>query len=172
MIQNPTEGQPANIEDQINDMLMNYISNPNSIILAVSAANNDIAVSESIKLAKTVDPNCYRTIAVLTKLDLMDRGTDASNALTGKTLAVKLGIIGVVNRSYDDIKNNVSIEASIRNEAIFLLDKYPTIATQNGIPFLKTRLQKLLMEHIKKCLPPLQASIFILLYKHNIGQIN
>lgn len=124
----------------------------------MSGANNDIVTSESIRLAKTVDPNCDRTIAVITKLDLMDRGTDATDVLTGKKLKVKLGIIGVVNRSYDDIKNNVSIETSIKNEAIFLLEKYPTIASRNGVPFLKDRLQRLLMEHIKKSLPPLQVS--------------
>jgi hypothetical protein len=40
---------------------------------------------------------------VLTKLDLMDRGTDANMALAGNVVKVKLGIIGVVNRSQADI---------------------------------------------------------------------
>ena len=40
----------------------------------------------------------YRTLVVLTKLDLMDRGTDATDVLLGKVVPVKLGIIGVVNR--------------------------------------------------------------------------
>ena len=52
-----------------------YITNPKSIILAVSAANNDIATSDSIKIAREVDPSGSRTIGVLTKLDLMDKGT-------------------------------------------------------------------------------------------------
>lgn len=158
MLQNAAVGWPEDIENQIIDLVTNYISNPNSIILSVSAANNDIETSQSLKLAKAADPKCDRTIAVVTKLDLMDRGTDATNVLTGQRLKVKLGLIGVVNRSYDDIKNDVSIEESIENEAMFLIDNYPTIASQNGIPYLKTRLQKLLMEHIKKNLPPLQVN--------------
>ena len=52
----PVGDQPADIEVQIKDMILNYISNPNSIILAVSAANTDIATSESLKLARECDP--------------------------------------------------------------------------------------------------------------------
>ena len=55
-------------------MILKYITNPNSIILAVSAANADIATSESLKTAKDVDPDGRRTLAVITKLDLMDAG--------------------------------------------------------------------------------------------------
>jgi len=44
-----------------------------------------------------------RTLAVVTKLDLMDAGTDAMEILCGRVIPVKLGIIGVVNRSQADI---------------------------------------------------------------------
>ena len=56
---------------------MEYIERPNTLILAVTPANTDFATSESIKLAKMVDPEGLRTLAVITKLDLMDKGTDA-----------------------------------------------------------------------------------------------
>ena len=49
--------QPKNIEQQIRSMIMHYISNPNAIILAVSAANSDLATSDGIQLAKEVDPD-------------------------------------------------------------------------------------------------------------------
>lgn len=136
---------------------MKYISNRNSIILAVTAANIDIANAKSIQFVGSVDPNYHRTIAVLTKLDLMDDGTDATDLLTGKLLKVKLGLIGVANRSYSDTVNNVTIKASIEKEASFLLNNYPAIASRNGTPFLKRRLQDLLMERIKANLPPLQV---------------
>ena len=70
----PVGAQPEDIESQIKALILNYITNPNSIILAVSAANADIATSESIKIAKEVDPDGRRTLAVVTKLDLMDAG--------------------------------------------------------------------------------------------------
>ena len=46
----PVGDQPEDIEVQIRSLLMKFISNPNSIILAVSAANADIATSESLKI--------------------------------------------------------------------------------------------------------------------------
>ncbi|KAL6985832.1 Phragmoplastin drp1e, partial [Sarracenia purpurea var. burkii] len=50
---------------------------PNCIILAITPANQDVATSDAIKLAREVDPAGERTFGVLTKVDLMDRGTNA-----------------------------------------------------------------------------------------------
>lgn len=66
--------QPEDIETQIRHLVLKYICNPNSIILAVVTANTDMATSESLKLSKDVDPDGRRTLAVVTKLDLMDAG--------------------------------------------------------------------------------------------------
>jgi hypothetical protein len=52
-------------------MLFKYITKPNAIILAVTAANQDLANSDGLKLAREVDPEGARTIGVLTKVDLM-----------------------------------------------------------------------------------------------------
>lgn len=49
--------QPKDIEIQIRDLIIQYISNPNSIILAVTAANTDMATSEALKVAREVDPD-------------------------------------------------------------------------------------------------------------------
>jgi replication fork clamp-binding protein CrfC len=67
----PVGDQPRDIERQIKDMLIKYISKPNAIILAVTAANTDLANSDGLKLARDVDPDGTRTIGVLTKVDLM-----------------------------------------------------------------------------------------------------
>lgn len=53
----PVGDQPEDIENQIRKMCIDYIANPNSIILAVTAANTDIATSEALKLAKDIDPD-------------------------------------------------------------------------------------------------------------------
>lgn len=90
----PVGDQPEDIELQIKELILKHIENPNSIILAVTAANTDLATSESLKMAKEVDPDGRRTLAVVTKLDLMDAGTDAIDILCGRVIPVKLGIIG------------------------------------------------------------------------------
>ena len=70
----PVGDQPEDIESQIRSLVLKYVCNPNSIILAVVTANTDMATSESLKLSKDVDPEGRRTLAVVTKLDLMDAG--------------------------------------------------------------------------------------------------
>lgn len=61
----PVGDQPSDIEIQIREMCMEYIGNPNSIILAVSAANTDMATSDAIKIAKEVDPDGKFEIIIL-----------------------------------------------------------------------------------------------------------
>ncbi|CEF64895.1 Dynamin-1-like protein [Strongyloides ratti] len=151
--------QPENIEQQISDLILKYINNPNAIILAVSPANQDFANSEAIKYARSVDKDGSRTIAVLTKLDLMDNGTDATEVLTGKVVPVKLGIVGVVNRSQSDIDNNKLIKESLKDEIEFLQKKYPTLVHKNGTLYLSKLLNKILLGHIKKNLPQLKEKV-------------
>ena len=67
----PVGDQPRDIEKQIRDMLFKYISRPACIILAVTPANQDLANSDGLKMAREVDPEGQRTIGVLTKVDLM-----------------------------------------------------------------------------------------------------
>ncbi|XP_055682927.1 dynamin-1-like protein [Lutzomyia longipalpis] len=159
----PVGDQPEDIEAQIKDLLFKYIENPNSIILAVTAANTDMATSESLKLAKEVDPDGRRTLAVLTKLDLMDAGTDAIDILCGRVIPVKLGIIGVVNRSQQDIIDQKNIGDQLKDEAAFLQRKYPTLATRNGTPYLAKTLNRLLMHHIRDCLPDLKTRVNVMM---------
>lgn len=157
----PLEGQPDDIEDQIKNLMMKYISNTNSIILAVTAANTDIATSEALKYAKEVDPDGDRTLAVFTKLDIMDEGTNAAEILHGKAIPVKLGIIGVVNRSQQAIIDKKEIEEQLEKEAKFLKSRYPELAAKNGTPYLGKMLSELLMNHIRECLPGLKEQVKI-----------
>ncbi|XP_055858966.1 dynamin-1-like protein [Episyrphus balteatus] len=158
----PVGDQPEDIEAQIKDLIVKYIENPNSIILAVTSANTDMATSEALKLAKDVDPDGRRTLAVVTKLDLMDAGTDAIDILCGRVIPVKLGIIGVMNRSQQDIMDKKTIEDQLKDEAAFLQRKYPTLATRNGTPYLAKTLNRLLMHHIRDCLPDLKTRVNVM----------
>uniref|UniRef100_A0A9J8CR22 Dynamin-1-like protein n=1 Tax=Cyprinus carpio carpio TaxID=630221 RepID=A0A9J8CR22_CYPCA len=158
----PVGDQPKDIELQIRELILKYISNPNCIILAVTAANTDMATSEALKVAREVDPDGRRTLAVVTKLDLMDAGTDAMDVLMGRVIPVKLGLIGVVNRSQLDINNKKNVADSIRDEHAFLQKKYPSLAARNGTKYLARTLNRLLMHHIRDCLPELKTRINVL----------
>jgi len=115
-----------------------------SVILAVSAANVDLANSDSLKLARSVDPQGRRTIGVLTKLDLMDAGTHALDILTGRVYPLKLGFIGVVNRSQRDIDADKSMSDALETETEFFTShpQYRNIAHKNGTKYLAKTLNQ------------------------------
>ncbi|XP_058873121.1 dynamin-1-like protein [Acipenser ruthenus] len=158
----PVGDQPEDIESQVREMIFSYASNPNSLILAITAANTDLATSEALKLARDVDPDGRRTLAVVTKLDLMDAGTDALDVLLGRVIPVKLGIIGVINRSQHDINTGKSVSESLQDEQAFLQRHYPTLASRCGTRQLSRTLNRLLMHHIRDCLPEVRTRVSVL----------
>jgi dynamin 1-like protein len=134
----PVGDQPTDIEKKIRQLVLEYISNPNSIILAVTAANTDIANSDAIHLAMQVDPSGERTLGVLTKVDLMDKGTNALEILNGNHVPLKLGYVAVINRSQEDVFSNKSIEAALDAESQYFAEHlaYRNISFRCGTPFL------------------------------------
>lgn len=80
-------------------MIKHYIKNENCLIMAVSKATDDLANSESLKLARTVDPEGSRTIGVLTQMDLLDESVDIFKDFTKLTTPLKLGYVGVYLRT-------------------------------------------------------------------------
>ncbi|DAZ94917.1 TPA: hypothetical protein N0F65_003087 [Lagenidium giganteum] len=157
----PVGDQPVNIEEQIRDMCTEFIGNPNSIVLAVTSANTDLANSDALKMAREVDPDGERTIGVLTKLDLMDEGTDALDMLQGRVIPLKRGFVGVVNRSQADINNKLTIRDSLAKEQSFFKNhpSYRGMSVRMGTQYLSKTLNTILMHHIRDCLPEIKSKI-------------
>ncbi|CAM6098643.1 unnamed protein product [Calypogeia fissa] len=155
------EGQPDSIVHDIENMVRSYVEKPNSIILAISPANQDIATSDAIKLAREVDPNGERTWGVLTKLDLMDRGTNALEVLEGRSYRLQLPWIGVVNRSQADINKNVDMIAARRREREYFLNSpdYSHLGSKMGSEYLAKMLSKHLEQVIRSRIPSILALI-------------
>uniref|UniRef100_A0A4W6CXK7 Interferon-induced GTP-binding protein Mx n=1 Tax=Lates calcarifer TaxID=8187 RepID=A0A4W6CXK7_LATCA len=157
----PVGDQPADIEFQIREMLMQFVTKENCLMLAVSPANSDLANSDALKIAKEVDPQGMRTIGVITKLDLMDEGTDAREILENKLLPLRRGYIGVVNRSQKDIDGKKDINAAMAAERKFFLSHpaYRHLADRMGTPYLQKILNQQLTNHIRDTLPGLRAKL-------------
>lgn len=157
----PVGDQPSDIEARIRNMIMSYIKQETSIILAVSPANADLANSDALQMAKQVDPTGTRTIGVITKLDIMDKGTNARNFLLGKVIPLRLGYIGVVNRSQEDINNNRPIREALSYEEQFFRDYhvYRGLSDRCGIPQLAKKLNQILEQHIRNVLPTLKTDL-------------
>ncbi|XP_057566297.1 dynamin-2 isoform X3 [Hippopotamus amphibius kiboko] len=157
----PVGDQPPDIEYQIKDMILQFISRESSLILAVTPANMDLANSDALKLAKEVDPQGLRTIGVITKLDLMDEGTDSRDVLENKLLPLRRGYIGVVNRSQKDIEGRKDIRTALAAERKFFLSHpaYRHMADRMGTPHLQKTLNQQLTNHIRESLPALRSKL-------------
>ncbi|GMI35661.1 hypothetical protein TeGR_g13031 [Tetraparma gracilis] len=100
----------------------------------------------------------------MTKLDLMDRGTDARGIFTGESGDVphlKLGYVGVVNRSQADINEEKSIQGARDSENSFFEGHpaYADIADKLGTQYLVKKCSNMLLRHIQKVLPELSADL-------------
>ncbi|XP_024959228.1 dynamin-related protein 3A-like isoform X3 [Cynara cardunculus var. scolymus] len=157
----PVGDQPTDIEARIRTMIMSYIKLPSCLILAVTPANSDLANSDALQIAGNADPDGYRTIGVITKLDIMDRGTDARNFLLGKVIPLRLGYVGVVNRSQEDIMFNRTIKDALVAEEKFFRNRpvYSELADRCGVPQLAKKLNQILVQHIKTVLPGLKSRV-------------
>lgn len=165
----PIGDQPRDIERQIKDMILKYIVKSNAIILAVTAANIDLANSDGLKLAREVDPEGQRTIGVLTKVDLMDEGTDVVDILAGRIIPLRLGYVPVVNRGQRDIDNKKPINQALESEKNFFDNHkaYRNKSSYCGTPYLARKLNLILMMHIKQTLPDIKGRISSSLQKYS-----
>ena len=172
----PVGDQPVDIEMQIRNMIFEFIARDNCLILAVSPANADLANSDALKLAREVDPSGMRTIGVITKLDLMDDGTDAREILENRLLPLKRGYVGVVNRSQRDIDGRKDIKAALMAERQFFLShpSYRHMADRMGTSFLQKTLNQQLTNHIKETLPALRNKLQsqLLSMEKEVGEYN
>ena len=145
-------------------MIEEYKKSENTIILAITAANGDLTNSDGLNFARRYDAEGKRTIGVLTKLDLMDLGTDALDIFEGKSLKLSLGYIGVVNRSQEDINSNKTISDAVKDEAEWFKSNpraaaYRHIKHRMGTQYLKEVLHEQLGKHIKEKLPGIRHSL-------------
>ncbi|OMJ73058.1 hypothetical protein SteCoe_28335 [Stentor coeruleus] len=152
----PVGDQPKNIYEITKEMAHRYISDPRTIILCVCAANVDITTSDGIQMAKRVDPQGIRTLGVITKIDIMDRGTNAKRIILSEEVKLKLGFIGVKNRSQEDINNEMRVEDALSEEKEYF-SKSEIYASMPpgllGTEALTKKLTQVLFTHIKNFLP-------------------
>ncbi|KAL4983311.1 P-loop containing nucleoside triphosphate hydrolase protein [Aspergillus falconensis] len=147
--------------DMVRSMVQEYMGNPRSIILAVVSANVDAATQEVIERAREVDPEGQRTLGVLTKPDLVDRGAEhvVLDLITGKTMPLRHGWVLV--RSLG--KNELSIGDKTRAEVEEELRARPgwglVPADRFGIESLRQRLQETVTENARREFPMIRVDI-------------
>ena len=154
--------QPQDIERITKEMAYRYASDPRTIILCVIPANADVSTSEALQMAKKVDSSGIRTLGVITKIDIMDRGTNARKLLLGEEVPLRLGYIGIKNRNQQDILENKSVAQALQEEKEYfeqheVYSKLPPGHTST-IELAK-KLTQILFTHIKHFLPDILREI-------------
>ncbi|XP_067306846.1 interferon-induced GTP-binding protein Mx, partial [Pseudorasbora parva] len=161
----PVHDQPEDIGVQIKDLIQTYIGKSETIILVVVPCNVDIATTEALRMAQDVDPEGYRTLAILTKPDLIDRGaeSDVLNIVQGKVVPLSKGYIIVRCRGQSDINNKIPLAEAMDIEMEFFRNhRYFSALLNDGkasTQCLADKLTKELVDHIKKSLPYLTEQI-------------
>ena len=159
------KGQPKDIKDRIRNLVGKYISNKESIIMAVMPARTDIEADIALDLIKEHDPRCERTVGILTKLDLMNEGTDITDLLENKIskdLQLGYGYYGIKNRNKLQMDNMTVLEGLKAEQDFF--NEHPIYSNKRykdniGIPALCRNLSDVLVRALKKSLPGILEKI-------------
>ncbi|KAH7648708.1 hypothetical protein FG379_002178 [Cryptosporidium bovis] len=158
----PVEDQPSDIDLQIRKIVLSYIRRPTCLILAITAANTDIANSDSLKIAREVDPEGKRTIGVLSKLDTVENYTSLIQILNNKLYPLSRGHIAVMCRDLRQRNSGIkSLRASLNEERNFFennINLKPVINRCGTYNLIKT-LQRELIDHIILLLPQIKNQI-------------
>jgi len=153
-IQVTNSDQPPELKRKIEQLCERYIQPPN-VILAISAADVDLANSTALRASRKVDPRGERTLGVITKMDLVEPERGAQ-ILNDKKYGLRLGYIGVVcklpptsqsSSLFTRSSSNVS-QAIIKNERAYF-SSYPRVfgersGLQVGVPTLRRQLMTVL----------------------------
>ncbi|KAH0624822.1 hypothetical protein JD844_032656 [Phrynosoma platyrhinos] len=157
--------QPADIGQQIISLIKKYITKQETINLVVVSGNVDIATTEALKMAQEVDPEGERTLGIVTKPDLVDKGTEEEivDIVHNHRVPLKKGYMIVKCRGQTDINKKLSLGDAIQNERRFFEDHtiFRCLLEEGKatIPLLAERLTQELIEHINKSLPTLEKQI-------------
>ncbi|XP_006033650.1 interferon-induced GTP-binding protein Mx1 isoform X2 [Alligator sinensis] len=157
--------QPEDIGKQIKKLIQKIITKQETINLVVVPSNVDIATTEALKMAQEVDPLGERTVGILTKPDLVDKGTEEAvvDIVRNLTIRLKKGYMVVKCRGQQDILNNLSLDCAIQKEREFFQDhEYFSVLLDERkatIPLLAEKLTAELVLHIYKTIPRLEDQI-------------
>lgn len=158
------EGQPENIKENIEHMLIKYIKNPRTIILSIIPATIDVESDMGLGLIKLYDPEFKRTIGVITKVDML-KDSNVEHYLSGtisRNLRLGYGYYAIRNRSSEEIKT-MTVKDGYALEQKFFGETEPYKSSEHisrtGSINLGNRLSEILLSHLRECLPTVMEEI-------------
>ncbi|KAK0246875.1 hypothetical protein LTR29_018030 [Friedmanniomyces endolithicus] len=157
LISTASEEQTEEDVQTVQRMVDSYIQKPRTIILAIVQASNDIANQSIIRKSKQYDRAGQRTVGVITKPDLINRGTESRVALLAKnqdTTKLQLGFYMLKNPTPTEMEQAIVSSQRSANEYQFFHSspwrEQNLDAGRVGIDKLRGALQALLDQHVEK----------------------
>ncbi|KAK3836238.1 MAG: hypothetical protein J3R72DRAFT_526312 [Linnemannia gamsii] len=145
-IQITSKNQPLSLKEKISELCEKYIQEPN-IILAVCAADVDLANSEALRSSRKVDPLGLRTIGVITKMDLVEPERGVA-ILRNQDYPLHLGYIGVVCRAPGGASKENITQAVMKTEDAHFRSSYQY--SQRGVFVGTGTLRRKLMDILEE----------------------
>ena len=151
--------EDENVEDVVSELVDSYMRRPRTIILAVVSAQSDRALQAILKRAKAVDPHGKRTMGLITKPDTLYPGSNSETEFVklarNEMTQFRLGWHVLRNRDYDT-RNCSDAQRDAGEEKFFSQGVWADLPRALlGIPTLRERLSRVLLDHIKSELPAL-----------------
>ncbi|KAI8963162.1 P-loop containing nucleoside triphosphate hydrolase protein [Daldinia sp. FL1419] len=147
----------------VQDLVVSYMQQRRSIILAVVAADNPFANQPVTKFAREIDPSGLRTLGLITKPDKIDSDSDSERYYVelAQNLNVKLHLGWHVLRNRSHATANDSIRERDEREAKFFESSvWNTIEESNrGVEALRSRLRNILWKQIQTGLPGVKTEV-------------
>ncbi|OTA99725.1 hypothetical protein M426DRAFT_268936 [Hypoxylon sp. CI-4A] len=141
----------------VKELVVSYMKNPRSVILAVVSAQSNFALQEVTQLAREIDVPGVRTLGLITKPDTLDVGsqseTDYFNLVQNRDVKFRLGWHVMRNRDFKtrDATNEERDRAELK---FFEQGVWAGLSrSQKGAGTLCTRLSEVLKDQILDQLP-------------------
>lgn len=147
--------------EMVEGMVHNYMKNPRCVMLAVVPANVDIATQEILEKAEEVDPEGIRTLGVLTKPDLVDKGAENNviDLVEGKFHQLKLGWHMLRNAGQAELDKPITERQATGRSFFEQKSPWNTLNKDKvGIDSFRSRLQEILAGHIRREFPKVRSS--------------
>ena len=164
IVRTAVAGQTGDVMGQVDALLNRYLKLERTVVLAVIPVNVDIATADILERAQKVDPEGRRTIGVLTKPDLVDKGAEEEvmAVLQGHRKPLRLGYIMVKNRSQEQINAGLTLaDAKISEQQYFLGHSHfgQLDSTFFGVENLASTLTSVLVGRIRDTLPQIRKEV-------------
>ncbi|PVH84492.1 dynamin family protein [Cadophora sp. DSE1049] len=150
--------------DMVRDLVVSYMKQKRSIILAVVAADSAFANQPVTQFARQIDPSGTRTLGLITKPDKIDRGSDTEKYYIelSKNENVKLTLGWHVLRNKSHATADDTSDQRDEREAAFFAESDWSQAldpSQLGVAALRDRLRKVLWKQISESLPGVKSDV-------------